>query len=399
MAAQLLTDVLLRTLKPKVGRQVEVFDSKVPGLGIRISPGGTKAFVLWYRAGRRGRRLTLGRYPLLSLAEARRRAQEALQSASKGGDPAAEKVDARDSYDQNLFPAVVDEFIAKYARRKTRSWRETERLLKREFAQPWKRLLVSQIARRDVNKLLDAIVARGSPSAANHSFAAVRKLFSWCVERGYIEHSPCFGIRAPSKFTRRDRVLSDDELQAIWIAAGKMGYPFGCAVQLLILTGQRRGEVMGMRWPDIDLTERRWIIAGERNKSGRDHIVPLTDAAIDMIKALPRVHDELVFPARGKDSIASGFSKWKRALDEECGVKLWHLHDVRRTVATRLAEIQVPPHIIERVLNHTTGTLGGVAGTYNRFGYLPEMRAALQVWSENLQRLISARTQAMRHQH
>ena len=178
----------------------------------------------------------------------------------------------------------MDEFIAKYAKRKTRSWHETERLLTREFARPWKHLLVGQISRRDVIKILDDIVARGSPSAANHAFAAVRKLFSWCVERDYIEHSPCFGLRAPSKFVRRDRVLSEDELLAIWSAARQMGYPFGRAVQLLILTGQRRGEVMGMRWPDLDLKEKRWIIAAERNKSGRDHVVPLTAAVEDLIK-------------------------------------------------------------------------------------------------------------------
>ena len=384
MASQLLTDILVRKQKPVAGRQIDIFDSKLPGFALRVSPKGTKTFTLLYRAGRRARRLTIGRYPLLSLAEARERAGEALKAVSAGRDPAAHRIRARETYQDRLFPAVVSDFIENHAKRKTRSWQETERLLKREFSSVWKHRPINDLTKQDLNRLLDNIVDRGSPSAANHAFAAVRKLFGWSIERGYIDVSPAAGLRAPSKLVSRDRVLTDTELAAVWRAADVMGYPFGRAVQLMILTAQRRGEVMGMRWSDLDLMDALWTIPAERNKSGRVHVVPLSQAAVDLIQSLPKVHDQLVFPARGRDTVASGFSKWKRALDRVAKVRRWRIHDLRRTAATRMAELKVPPHVIERVLNHAGGAQEGVAGIYNRHSYLPEMRDALARWTKKL---------------
>jgi integrase len=388
MGSQLLTDVLIRKLRPEEGRQFEVFDSRVPGLAVRISPKGTKTFTLLYRAGRRARRMTVGRYPLLSLAEARARAERALREVSEGRDPAAAKQAARNRYDDQLFTAVADEFVEKHAKRKTRTWRETERILKREFAGSWKHRQIQDISKQDLNRVLDGIVARNAPIAANGALAAVRKLFNWAIERGYVSTSPCAGTQRPSKAVSRNRVLSHAELAAVWRAACDTPYPFGPVVQLLILTAQRRAEVVGMRWCELDLKQRLWTLPPARTKANREHAVPLSELAVQIIISVPRLHDDLVFPARGKDTTASGFSKWKQALDKKSKVTGWTLHDVRRTAATRMAELGVRPHVIEHVLNHQ---MPGVAGVYNRFEYLPEMREALTKWNSAIN-TIAART-------
>jgi integrase len=236
--------------------------------------------------------------------------------------------------------------------------------------------------------VLDGIVARKAPIAANGALAAVRKLFNWAVERGYVSASPCAGTQRPSKAISRERVLSDAELAAVWQAAIATPYPFGPVVQLLVLTAQRRGEVIGMLWSELDLEQGLWTIPAQRTKSNRQHQVPLPSAAVTLLEGLPRLHDEVVFPARGNpNQPSSGFSKWKRALDRASNTSGWRIHDLRRSVSTMMAEMGIAPHIIERILNHQQGQLGGVAGIYNRFAYLPEMRAALEKWEVRLTRL------------
>jgi len=386
LASKLLTDVAINHLKPKGSRQIDVYDSKIRGLAVRVSPSGTKAFVVWYRIGRKARRLTLGRYPTIKLSEARERAREALRQVADGKDPAAEKQRARTEYGGKLFGALTDDFIANYAKphMRPRSRAEIQRLLTREFVTAWEKWPVQDISRRDVTSVLMAIVERGAPSAANHALSAVRKMFNWAITEGHLTRSPCLGISAPSKGKSRDRVLSNIELTKIWSAAEQMAYPYGRIIQLLVLTGQRRNEVTGMRWEELDFTKGQWTIPAARTKAARTHELPLSHEALELVRSIPRVHDDLVFPARDRDNPASGFSKWKRELDELAGVDGWRLHDIRRTVASGMAQLKVPPHIIERVLNHTTGTLGGVAGIYNRFGYLDEMRTALTTWAEQI---------------
>lgn len=253
MPSVLFTDRSIRQLKPIPGHQIEVFDRKEKGLTMRVNSGGTKAFFAVYKIGGRNCRLGLGRYPTVSLAEARQRAREALAQVARGLDPATEKLRERKDYQKSLFPAVLDDFIENYAKRKTRSWRQTERILRRAFAGPWRKLPVAHISKSTINQVLDGMISR--PSAANRAFAAIRKFLNWCVERGYLEHSPCLGMKTPSKVISRDRVLSDEELTAIWLAAEKMGWPFGRAAQLLVLTAQRGDEVSGIRFQDIDQEE------------------------------------------------------------------------------------------------------------------------------------------------
>ncbi len=281
------------------------------------------------------------------------------------------------------------EFIDKYARPRNRDWRETERVLTREFGTRWGRHAVGAITKNEVTGAIDSIVARGSPGSAARSFAIVRRFFNWCVERGTIEVSPCQGLRSPTAPNARERVLGDEELRAVWSASLAMGYPFGTVVQLLTLTAQRKGEVVGCEWSELDLKTGTWTIPAERNKSKRTHTVALSRLTSEIVETIPRLHERWLFPSEEGEGLISGFSKWKDRLDVASGVPEWRLHDLRRTAATGMARLGVAPHVIERILNHTTGILGGVAGIYNRFQYLPEMRAALELWAEHIAKVVS----------
>ncbi|MGH1407496.1 MAG: tyrosine-type recombinase/integrase [Rhodomicrobiaceae bacterium] len=391
MAKETLTDLRIRKLKPPAKGQSEIWDNKLPGFGVRITSKGTTSFVLLYRFDGKSRRFTLGRYPILSLSAARAKAHEALININAGGDPASAKRQTNKLSDTLLFHELVDEFIEKYAKRQNKTWREAERILRRDFLPPWRNKRIDQITRADVNKILDEIIDRGAPSGANHCFAMIRRVFNWSIERGLIEQSPCAGMKRPTKDISRDRVLTDEELQAVWNTADQEKYPFGVITQLLILTGQRIGEVTTMRWQDIDLGEQLWNLEAKRNKSGRAHIVPLTNSSVALINKTPYLHNELLFPAQktNADRPVSGISKFKARLDEVSQVFDWRMHDLRRTVATGMARKQIPPHVVERILNHKSGTFGGVAGVYNRFGYLPEMREALEVWEDHILGLIN----------
>lgn len=389
----MLTELAIRKLAPKGNTRIELWDDKMPGFGIRVSPRGTKSFVLMYYVGGRKRRLTLGRFPTMSLAKARTQAHAALATIADGCEPVLpEKAVAR----TEKFEAVIDAFVAGHCARHNRPShaRETERLLRAEFATVWSDRDVRSITRGDVLQVLDAAVAAERLSTANHALAAVRKLFNWALERGLVDANPCIGISRPAPAPARERVLSSAELGAVWHGTRSLFAPFSHIVQLLILTAQRRGEVTGMRWSEIDWNQAVWNIPAHRTKNGRAHTVPLPQLALDVIKSAPNIHDQFVFPARGNDEATpSGFSKAKRRLDGYAGVSEWTLHDLRRTTATHLAGMGVAPHVIERTLNHSTGTLGGVAGIYNRFQYLPEMRAALELWAKFIGKLASENQQ------
>jgi len=229
------------------------------------------------------------------------------------------------------------------------------------------------------------MVARGSGGAANNAYAAISKFFNWCASRDLITASPCIGVERPSKKNSRDRVLSDSETSAVWSAASEVGFPFGNIVQLLMLTAQRRGEVATMERDHIDWDERIWHIPEELTKNSRPHAVPLSPYVLSIIEAVPMLHARFFFPARGSTTTCfSGFGRSKERLDKELSIKPWILHDLRRTTATGMAGLGIQPHIVERVLNHSTGQLGGVAAVYNRFQYIDEMRDALEKWSEHV---------------
>ncbi len=372
------TDISIRSIKSPDKGQVDYWDKSLPRFGLRVSASASKAFVLLYYQGSRKRRYTIGRYPEISLSQARTEAKRLLAEITLGNYPNAQETAVLS------FSQALDEFVAIYLKQNNRptTARETERILRRDFASLSDRAL-NTIASDDVAKILDALIDR--PSMANHAFAAIRKMMNWCYERQYLDSVPTARMKPPAKTTSRDRILSNTEVKAIYKAAVSIGYPFGHIVQLLTLTAQRRNEVATMQWDHIDLDKRTWTIPAELTKANRPHTIPLTDTLVVIIDNIPRLNEMLLFPARGtRDRTYSGFSKGKVRLDKICGVSDWALHDLRRTAATGMAQQNTPPHVIERVLNHTTGTLGGVAGIYNRFGYIDEMREALTAWGEHI---------------
>jgi integrase len=378
MARVLLTDIGIKGFGSAGEPQLDYYDTKVTGLSLRVTKAGTKTFSLWYRHAGKAKRFKLGRYPTITLAQARKLAEEASQKLSEGRDPAAEKQRISDDYASTLFPAVVDDFVASYARPRLKSWRQREAILTKYFVPQWSLLPIHQITKKNVNSVLKSIVSSGHKSAAAAAFAVVRKLFNWAVQQGYLEDSPCRGLSSPSKPQFSSRTLSDDELVDVLEGAVAMGYPFGPMVILLLLTGQRRNEVASLEWSEIDFERAEWSLPAAKTKTNAAHIVPLSEPAVKLLRSLPQI-SKFVFPASGKDRPASGFSKWKRKLDGLCGVNGWRLHDCRRTVATGMNKIGTPSHIVERVMNHK---LGGVAGIYNKYEYVNEKRTALDAWAD-----------------
>jgi integrase len=222
---------------------------------------------------------------------------------------------------------------------------------------------------------------------AKQTHATIRKLFYWALDRGVIDASPCVRVPVPAKAADRDRILNDDELRGVWNACEPLKWPFGPLVRMLILTGQRRDEVATMRWHDIDAGGALWTIPRELTKSDRAHEIPLSSPALHIIAALPKVDARLVFTTNGKVPVA-GFSNAKRRLDELSQVQDRHLHDLRRTAATGMARLGIAPHVVEKVLNHRSGVISGVAAIYNRASYDAEKRAALEAWARKVHAIV-----------
>lgn len=332
---------------------------------------------------------------------------------SEGRDPATEKAaedDARPAH-MDLVPAVLDEFVSRYVEVKnSQSYiDETKRIIEADLKPAWKQKLIKAVTKRDVLRLLDKIVDRGAPIMANRVRALLSKFFAWCVERDIIEFSPMASIKPPSKETTRDRVLSDDEIALVLKACDAVGAPFGPMVKMLFFTGQRRTEVAEARFTEMEIegNNQVWVIPPERAKNKKEHFVPLTSTVLDLVKSLPRI-----VPAEGKKAIflfttngktpVSGFSKAKKVIDnamigilretatkegkdpDKVRLEPWTFHDIRRTVASGMARLNVAVHVVEAVLNHRSGSIRGVAAVYNRYDYADEKRAALTAWAEHL---------------
>ncbi len=378
-----LSELGVARMKPPATGRLDVWDSVLPAFGLRVSATGRK---VWIAAVRKPGsinpvRQSIGTYPEVSLAAARTAARALM------ADPAGVVAETKRAKAATVG-AVVAEFIARYQRPRNRRWRDVERILARELA-PWAARPIATVTRRDVIHLLD-VTADRAPVMANRLLAHLRKLFSWAVERSILDASPVAGIKAPARETSRDRVLTDAELVAVWHACDGLGWPFGPLVRLLIATGARRDEVAHMAWRDLDLDRRVWTLAATQVKSGKAHIAPLNDPALEIIASLPRIGEGLVFPAsrQGSTNAVSGFSTAKRRLDQLSGVSDWRLHDVRRSVATGLQRLGVRLEVTEAVLGHLSGSRAGIVAVYQRHAYEPEKAAALAAWGRHLESLL-----------
>ena len=388
-----LTTRAVETTKPGQERR-EIPDRHMPGLYLVVQPSGAKGWAVRYRHAGTPRKHTLGAYPAIDLKTARVLAGKALRAVAEGRDPGREKIQER-AAKPDTVETVARQFIERHCKRsnRPRTARETQRLLDLHVLPHWRTRLTREITRRDVLDLLDRIVDVGKPIAANRTFSAARKMFNWAVARDIISASPCTGVKPPTAERSRDRVVSDSELRDVWHAANKVGGPFGALVQLLIVTGQRRDEVAQMRWAEIDLDGRLWTLAPARVKNDQPHDVPLSDSAVAILQALPRIGNEYVLTTNG-EAPSSNYAKNKRRLDALLPDDMtpWRLHDLRRTAASGMARLGVNLPIIEKVLNHSSGSFAGIVGVYQKHTFADEKRQALQNWGAFVDELVSGRS-------
>lgn len=404
------------------GKVRTIPDAGQPGLYLLVHPT-RKSWVVMYRrqVDRKQRKLTLLGFP--SLATARKLAREALNKVAEGGDPAAEKQQAKRgaASGAHLIDDAFRVFMEKHVRTKKglpireTTRRETGRLLgfKRDPAKPgawvksgggvlaeWAGKRLDAVKSSDVRDLLDRLVPRG-PVMANRTLAALKTCFTWHVRREALDKSPCDIVEPPSpEGSGRDRVLNQDELAAVWRAAEIEGYAFGRMVQLLILTGCRRDEVREAAWAEFDLPKREWLIPGHRTKNGRDHLVPLSDSAMELLEKLPRILDKrLLFTTTGVTAI-SGLSKIKARVELAVAAEVgklghvpapWTLHDLRRTLITGMQGLKIDRDVREAVVNHR---IGGVAGVYSRYEYADEKREALNTWARHVSAIVEGQSAA-----
>jgi len=380
-----------------------VFDEQLPGFGIRVRGGGTKTWFVQYRIGKRQHRLKLGTLERLDADEARKRARKALGQVEDGRNPQVERQEQRDRAAET-FETVSRLYLASVQKRlRIRSFVEVRRHIEKYWA-PFASTSIHHINRRMVALRVTEIASGSGPVAANRARATLSAMFGWAMREGIVEANPVIGTNKAAEEASRERVLSAGELAEIWAACREDAH--GRMVRLLMLTGQRRQEVGGMSWEEINLGRGIWSLPGERTKNKRPHAVPLTPSAVAILESAPRRAGRDYVFGEGKAGF-SGWARCKEGLDrriKEARAKAaaaagkraglpqpvtgWRLHDLRRTVATGMAELGVQPHIIEAVLNHVSGHKAGVAGVYNRAGYEPEVRAALALWSDHVRAIV-----------
>jgi integrase len=395
-----LTDRKLQALK-RSGKRYEVMDSDVPGFGVRVSEAGQKSFVLIarYPGSSNPTRRALGVYPSLSLEKARERAREWRNLIRKGIDPKAEeerlrRIELRKQ--ATTFAAVADDFIERHVKGQRKA-SDTEREIRKELVACWADRPIASITRQDVIVVVEDIARRPAPYTAHIVLGHARSLFNWAINRGAygLETSPCDRIKASTLIgakEARQRVLSDVELAALWKSTEALGYPFGPLYTLLLLTGSRKSEVSDAGWSEFDLKKKIWTVPPERFKSNASHLVPLSDQAVAILESLPRfTKGDHLFTSTYGEKPASGFSKAKARLDalmkEQLGtIAPWVIHDIRRTVRTRLASLRVPDLVAEMVIGHGRK---GLQRVYDQHTYEPEMREALELWAARLRDIVT----------
>ena len=418
-----LTSLNVETWKPSAARQ-EVLDRD--GLYFIIQPSGVKSWALRYRRKSDGKAVkhTIGSYPMISLKDARSAATALRAEIERGADPHGDKVVARrrEAEVDDSFEAVARRYVTEYQFRHNRSWQWAARLLgfavdteitvtakecppllitkdgskdqrgrrrRLSLADRWGGRRLAQITDTDIIAVLDGISAR-TPIMANRLHAILHRLFDWARSKKLITANPCVGIERPAREQSRDRVLDDKELRKVWLAADGLGHPYAGIVKLLILTGQRRQEIAGLRWSEVGLDERVIHLPPARTKNGLAHDVPLSASAVAIIADLRRLADaDLVFTVKRRP--VNGFSKAKERLDAASGVTDWTLHDLRRTVASGLQRLRVRLEVTEAVLNHKSGSTAGIVGVYQRHDYAAKKRAALEAWANYITALVEGR--------
>jgi integrase len=370
----------------------DFWDDKVRGLVLRVTPNCVKTWNAVYVRASDGskQRVTLGRYPAITLERARAKALKAMSAVAEGEDPADKKRADRASM---TVQQLGELYVEKYAKRNKKTWAEDERILKADVYPAIGKTKAIAVRRRDVIDIIESKSEAGKGAASTNVLAVMRKMFSWAVDGDYLASSPVTGVKPRSKPVRRDRVLSDVEITGLWkmLQDAALSQAMADIVWLLMLTGQRSGEVCGMMRSEVDLDAARWTIPKERTKNGLEHVVPLSAPALAIVRmAVNRSDfdaDDVPLFTRTGEPIESNAVAQAVRLKLQAGNERYTPHDFRRTVATGMSDLGVAPHVVEAVLNHISGFKAGVAGIYNRAKYEPEKAEALTLWAEKLSRL------------
>jgi integrase len=383
-----LTDRTIRRLATPSRGQVDYFDKAVPGFGLRVSASGARSWIVLYRHRGRKCRVTLGPESALSLADARTRAKQILARVRLGADPAGERRAEREAL---TFELLAHEYLERHAKPKKRSWREDERILRVYVPKSWRSAPASTITRRDVRGLLDGITQQ-TPIMANRVLACLRKVFNFGVQRELVASSPCQLIERPAPERQRDRVLTADELRAVWKALGAEDAATAGLFKLFLLTAQRGYELRTMAWADLDLDAGWWTIPSVRAKNKLAHRVPLSPQAAAVLRDLAQGRVDgspWVFPSVGATGYRETLQKAMRRIRSQSTVSFVP-HDIRRTVSTICtSELGVSRLVVSKLLNHVET---GITKVYDRASYDPEKRAALNAWAARLEQIVSGDT-------
>lgn len=380
----------------KVDERTDYQDEMVRGLALRVSPNGVKSWSVRYIRESDGskQRITLGRFPAIPLEMARKQALKLVMAVAEGNDPSGDRKAKREAMTVADLGAL---FIDKYAKRTKKTWAEDERILKVDVYPEIGRMKAMAVKRRDLLDIIEAKSESGRIAQSRNVLATLRKMFNWAVDSDYLTASPAAGIKPRGKASKRDRVLSNEEIAEIWNALpnAALSNETRQIIRLLFLTGQRSGEVCGITYGELDFKTAMWIIPKERTKNGLAHTVPLNSLALDILNEniLPDSEqtNDLLFSRIGVPIESNAISKAVR-LHLQITEDRWTPHDIRRTVATGMAELGIQPHVVEAVLNHISGFRAGVAGVYNRAAYDKEKRLALDMWAEHLAVIVNERT-------
>jgi integrase len=411
-----LTDALIRNIEPPAAGRLEVADLRATGLSFRITSNGARSWCFRFRDPRSGRtsRATLGEYPTISLAEARVRADAMRREVAAGENPVEQKRRERNAATEKTFQSLADRYLNEHARRHKRSASADERNLRLHVLPKWGKRRYDEIARADVIELAEGLVIAGKPTLANRVQALVSSVFSFAMDADLIKGNPCARLRRRGVERIGRRVLSDDEIRLFWdgVIQKPVSTRVGLALRLILLTGVRPGEAAGIALAELEnIKEKgraRWIVPAERSKNGRAHLVPLSELARQTIlSALAFIGDDngyLFSSPSVRDApitahaLAVAMARFAGKLDATLA-KAWRAdpptpHDLRRTLATRLAELGIAKEDRDAVLNHSPRDVG--KKHYDLYEREREKRRAIELWASTLIAVLEKRKRSAR---